>query len=116
VGVETGSCPTLHAALAAGEPVDVDVGGVAADSLGARRVGLIGFEIASRFVDRVVLVPDDAIEEAQHWLWRQTHVIAEPGAAAPMAALLTEAYVPEPGEHVCVLVSGANTNPATVAD
>ena len=47
VGVEPEACPTLHDALRAGAPVDVDVGGLAADSLGPRRVGAIAFAAAS---------------------------------------------------------------------
>jgi threonine dehydratase len=116
VGVEPRTCPTLHAALEAGEPVDVEVGGVAADALGARRAGMIGFAIAQRFVDHVVLVPDDAIAFARGVLWDDVKVLAEPGAAAPLAALLTGAYVPEPGERVALVVCGGNADPATMEE
>jgi threonine dehydratase len=112
VGVEPSRCPTLTAALAAGKPVDVEVGGVAADALGARRLGSIAFEVAQRFVERVVTVTDDAIMEARRRLWDEVHLVTEPGAAAPVAALLTEAYAPEPDERVVVIVCGANTDPA----
>lgn len=114
VGVEPESCPTMHAAFEAGEPTDVAVGGIAADSLGPRRAGDIAFDIARALVDRVVLVPDDAIREAQRLLWRDLHVVAEPGGAASMAALLAGAYRPEPEERVVVLLCGANADPATV--
>ena len=114
VGVEPELCPTMHDALAAGERVDVTVGGIAADSLGPRRVGEIAFAVAQEFVDRVVLVSDDAIREAQRRLWGDVHVVAEPGAAASLAALLTGAYRPAPGERVVVVVCGANTDPSTV--
>ncbi len=114
IGVETEPCPTLHAALAAGGPVDVEVGGVAADSLGARRVGEIGFEIARRFVDRVLLVPDAAVADAQRWLWETCKIAAEPGGAVSVAALLSGAYVPAPGESVVAVVCGANTDPAMI--
>jgi threonine dehydratase len=116
VGVESETCPTLTAALEAGEPVDAPVGGIAADSLGAGRVGVIGFEIASRFVDRVVLVSDDAIRDAQRLLWNEARVLAEPGAAATLAALVTGAYAPEPDERVVLLICGGNCDPATLAD
>lgn len=115
VGVEPEACPTMHDALAAGERVDVEVGGIAADSLGPRRVGEIAFAIAREFVHEVVLVPDDAIRDAQRRLWRETHLIAEPGGAASLAALLTGGYRPAPGERVVVVVCGANTDPSTVA-
>jgi threonine dehydratase len=115
IGVEPEACPTLHAALAAGEPTDVEVGGVAADALGAARVGRIGFEVASRFVDEVVLVPDAAIVEAQRRLWDACRVLAEPGGAAALAALLTGAYVPQPQERVVAIVCGGNADPSALA-
>jgi threonine dehydratase len=115
VGVEPEACPTLHAALDAGEPVDVEVGGLASDSLGAMRVGRIGHDIARRFVDHAVLVPDDAIAKAQRRLWTECHVLAEPGGAVALAALLTGAYVPRADERVVVLVCGGNTDPASVS-
>jgi threonine dehydratase len=114
VGVEPEACPTLYAALEAGEPVDVDVGGFAADSLGPRRVGEIAFAAASSWVERVVLVSDEAIRGAQRRLWRDAHVVAEPGGAASIAALIAGAYRPAADERVVVVVCGANTDPASV--
>ncbi len=115
VGVEPELCPTLHRALEAGSPVDVEVGGYAADSLGARRAGEIGFALARLFVEAVILVSDDAIREAQRRLWRDARVIAEPGGAAAVAAITSGAYRPERGERVVALACGANTDPASVA-
>ena len=109
IGVEPREAPTLHAALAAGRPVDAPAGGIAADSLAPRRVGERMFPLAQRFVDRVVLVEDDAIRAAQRALWSSLRIVAEPGAAAPLAALLSGAYAPSPGERVGIVVSGANT-------
>jgi threonine dehydratase len=88
VGVEPEASPTLAKALAAGRPVDVETGGVAADSLAPRRVGEAVFPIAQRHVDRVVLVSDEAIRQAQKALWAGIRIVAEPGAAAAFAALL----------------------------
>ena len=116
IGVEPEGCPTLTMALEAGEPVDAPVGGVASDSLGPRRAGAIATEVAKRHVDRVVLVPDEAIVEARRRLWADARVIAEPGGAAALAALLSGAYVPEPDERVVVLACGANTDPGASLD
>ena len=96
VGVEPERSPTMSAALAAGRPVDVEVGGVAADSLGARRAGDLAHEICDRFLHRMVTVPDEAIVDAQRRLWHDVHLVAEPGAAAALAALLCGAYDPSP--------------------
>jgi threonine dehydratase len=109
VAVEPDGAPTLARALEAGEPVDAPAGSIAADSLAPRRVGTLVFPIAQQFVDRVVLVTDEAILQAQKALWDRLRVVAEAGAAAPMAALLSRGYVPAPGERVGVLVSGGNT-------
>ncbi|HEV6955114.1 MAG TPA: threonine/serine dehydratase [Promicromonospora sp.] len=109
VAVEPEGAPTLHRALAAGEPVDAPAGSVAADSLAPRQVGRHMFPLAQRFVDRSVLVDDDAIVAAQRALWDGARVVAEPGGATALAALLSGAYAPEPGERVAVLVCGANT-------
>jgi threonine dehydratase len=115
VGVEPVRCATMTAALEAGEPVGGEVGGVAADSLGSARVGDNVFPIVRDQVDRVVLVEDDAIREAQRALWEDSHVIAEPGGAAAFAALRSGAYQPTVGEHVCLLVSGGNCDPASIS-
>jgi threonine dehydratase len=109
VGVEPEASPTLAKALAAGHPVDAETGGIAADSLAPRRVGEVVFPIARRYVDRVVLVSDAAIRQAQRSLWDRIRIVAEPGAAAALAALLSARYTPRPGERVGVLVSGGNT-------
>jgi threonine dehydratase len=108
VGVEPEASRSMTAALAAGEPVDVEYGGYAADSLGTRRAGEIAFAIVSKHVERVVLVSDDEIRLAQRRLWHEVRVFAEPGGAAALAALLAKVYVPEADEHVIVLVCGAN--------
>jgi threonine dehydratase len=114
VGVEPVEAPTLTTALAHGAPADAPTGGIAADALAPRRVGELMFPIAQRLVDRVVLVDDDAIRRAQGALWRSVRVVAEPAAAVGVAALLTGAYRPEPGERVAVVISGANTAPGRV--
>lgn len=114
VAVEPEDARCLDAALAAGEPVDVAVDSVAADSLGARRVGAIAFATARVFIDRVALVTDAAIREAQRALWRELRLVAEPGGAAALAALMSRAYEPSPGERVVVVVCGANGDPADV--
>jgi threonine dehydratase len=114
IAVEPTSCPTLHAALDAGQAVDVSVSGVAADSLGARRIGEIAFSIASRVTPTSVLVDDDAIVSARLQLWREYRIPAEHGAATAFAALKSGAYQPAPGERVAVVVCGANTDVRTL--
>ena len=110
IGVEPELAPTLSDALRAGKPVDAPAGGIAADSLAPQRVGQLMFPIARRHVRQVVLVPDDAIRDAQRVLWERLRIVAEPGGAAALAALLTHRYEPKPGSRVGVLICGANTD------
>lgn len=110
IGVEPELAPTLTRALAAGEPVDADAGGIAADSLAPKRVGTLMFPIAQQHVSRVVLVPDEAIANAQRALWSTLRIVAEPGGATALAALLSGGHQPKTGERIAVIVCGANTD------
>ena len=116
VGVEPELAPTLTEALKAGRPVDAPAGGIAADSLAPRRVGELMFPIARAHVARVVLVSDAAIRGAQDALWQTVRIAAEPGGAAALSALLSGAYVPEPGEQVGVVVCGGNSTAVDFGD
>ena len=110
VAVESDGAPTLHAAFAAGAPVDAPAGGIAADSLAPRQVGTVMFPIARAYVTpEVVLVTDEAIRAAQAALWDGLRVVTEPGGAAAFAALLSGAYRPSASERVAVILCGANT-------
>jgi threonine dehydratase len=109
IAVEPERAPTLYAARAAGRPVDVEVGGIAADSLGARRIGDIAFALCREHLTDAVRVSDAAIVDAQRVLWEDARIVAEPGGATALAALRCGAYRPRPGERIGVVVCGANT-------
>jgi threonine dehydratase len=115
IGVEPETSTCMTSALEAGQPVDVTYSGYASDSLGCRRAGEIAFSVVSKFVERVVLVSDDAIRDAQRRLWDSARVFAEPGGATALAAILSGAYVPEPDERVVAIVCGANGDLAAIA-
>lgn len=111
IGVEPEAAPTLTKALEAGRPVDAPTGSVAADSLAPRRVGELMLPLAQKYVERVVLVTDEAIRRAQQSLWESTRLVVEPGGAAALAALQSGVYVVAAEERVGVLISGGNTTP-----
>lgn len=115
VGAEPVTAPTLHTALSEGRPVDVAVSGVAADSLGARRLGDIAFEVATRTGVRSVLVTDDDLREARAMLWSRWRIVVEHGAAAAWAALTSGSYRPAPDERLGIVLCGANTDPSDLA-
>jgi threonine dehydratase len=109
IGVESYGTASMHSALQAGHPVDVEISGLAADALGARRVGDLPFAIAQRYVDHVVLVNDDAIRRGQQALWDDVRIVAEPSAAACVAVLLEGLYRPLEDERVGIVICGGNT-------
>lgn len=116
VGVETEGCPAFAAALEAGAPVDVEVGGIAADSLGARRLGALPFAMLSGGRAEAVTVTDEEVRAAQAWLWSEARLAAEPGGAAALAGLLSGRWSPAAGERVGVVVCGANLDPADLSE
>ena len=115
IGVEPESAPTLATALKADKPIDVEVGGVAVDSLGAQQAGALAFSLAKHFVDRGILVQDEDIRMAQRMLWNDLRIVAEPGGATAAAALISGAYRPSASEQVGVVVCGGNANLSQLA-
>lgn len=115
VAVEPETIPTLHRALLAGRPVDVPVSGIAADSLGATRVGRIAYEVAVRTGVRSLLVAEEDVISARRALWDDHRLVVEHGTAAALAALRTGACRPDPGERVAIVLCGANTDPSDLA-
>ena len=111
IAVEPETSCALNAALDAGKPVDVDVSGVAANALGARRVGDICFDLAMSTGTDSLLVTDEAILIAQRLIWKELRQLVEPAGATALAALISGAYVPAPNEKVAVLICGANVSP-----
>jgi threonine dehydratase len=111
VAVEPMTSCALSSALEAGEPVDVAVSGVAANALGARRIGRICFDLAREHTVESVVVSDGAIIEAQQALWQAHRQLVEPAGATALAALLSGAYRPARDERVAVLVCGGNIAP-----
>lgn len=111
IAVEPEGSPTLARAREAGHPVDIATGGLAADSLGCRRIGEIGFEIAQRFVPDALIVSEEAIREAQRLLWHELRIVAEPGGAVALAAIIEGVYKPGRDKAIGVLVCGGNTSP-----
>jgi threonine dehydratase len=109
IGVEPVLAPTLTKALEAGKPVDAPAGGIAADSLAPKQVGKLMFPLAQKYVEKVVLVEDDAIRASQKELWDRLRLVAEPGGAAAFAALLSKKFSPSKTERVGILVCGGNT-------
>ncbi len=114
IALEPTSAPTLHAARLAGQPTDVSVSGIAADALGAQRIGSIAWDVTRAHVKQSLLLSDEAIRAAQHWLWSHLQIAVEPAAALGLAALHTGAYTPRSDENVALVICGANLDLKTL--
>jgi threonine dehydratase len=116
VAVEPALAPTLNRALSEGRETEVDVAGIAANALGARRIGHICHGLAREQGITSLTVSDDAIAQAQKVLWQERRLLVEPAGATALAALLSGAYVPAVGERVAVLLCGSNVAPDPLQD
>ena len=110
VSVEPEKAPTLYESLVARKQIDVEVGGIAADALGSRRVGQMMLPIAQQYVSQTVLVDEDSIIKAQQLLWDELRIAAEPAGVVPIAALISGRYQPASGEKVGILICGGNVD------
>ena len=113
VPVEPYGCPGLYAAQRAGDPVPVGAEGIARTSLGAPSLGQIPWELLRHRVPPCALVTDDQIMAAQRWLWSELRIVAEPGGATRLAALMNGAWVPATfgaADSVGVVVCGGNAD------
>lgn len=106
--VEPEACPDLARALVNGGPVPVDVGGQAADSLGAPCIGHIAYAVATKHAVAPVLVDEEAITAARRLLWDAVRILAEPGACAALAGLLSGRVEVPSGCTVVSIISGGN--------
>jgi threonine dehydratase len=109
IPVEPSGCPTLAAAQRAGRPVPAGARGIARNGLGAPIVGALAFEVLGAGPP-CVLVEDDAILEAQRWLWREARLCSEPAGAASLAALLSGAWIPPDDGPVGIVLCGGNAD------
>jgi threonine dehydratase len=108
---ETGAA--LSAALAAGQPVDVDYEASFVDGAGSRRVLDPMWPRLQEVVDGAIAVPLADARSAVRTLAERVRVVAEgAGALATAAALAGRAGS---GKIVCI-VSGGNINLATLAE
>ncbi|MHB8567201.1 MAG: threonine ammonia-lyase [Nitrososphaerales archaeon] len=108
VGVEPTGVPSLYESMKRGELFTVEDPRTIADGLVGQTIGSLNFEICKERVDDVVLVTDEQMREAVKSMLLDTHVLAEPSGAAPVAALLSGAYKPKPGERIALIISGGN--------
>lgn len=107
VGVEPTGAPTLYESLKAGRVVELPEITTRVPTLAALRTEPINLEIVQRYVDEIVLVTDEQMQEAARWLWFEMGIAADLSGAASVAALRSGKVRTQGGRTVCALVTGA---------
>ncbi len=114
-GVEPAGAPTLLESHAAGHPVRLDKTATIADSLAVVRAMPYVFNVVEKVVDDIVLVDDDQLRHAMHFLYDDMKLAAEPACAAATAALMGPLKEHLSGKRVGVIACGSNLDIATFA-
>ena len=107
IGVEPVGAATLHDSLAAKQLVTLPAIKTAASSLAPRRSEQINLDIISQHVDQILLLEDEEMVDAAHWLWSECGLAVELSAAAGMAALQTGKLACSPGQKICSIICGS---------
>lgn len=114
IGVEPDDAASMHAALAAGKPVDIGTTGMFADGVAVRKVGDLTFALCQELVDEVITVSVDQVCAAVKSIFEEVRAVAEPAGALAVAGAIQYAArehdndLPD-GDWVAVL-SGANVD------
>ena len=108
VGVEATGVPSLYESMAKNRLVTIEHPKTIADGLVGQTIGKMNFEICKQNVSEVVLVTDEMMRHAVKTMLLDMHILVEPSGAAPVAALLSGAYKPKPGERIALVISGGN--------
>ena len=111
IGVEPDEAPCMHAALAAGERVELEHIGIFADGAAVRQAGEEPFRVIRDVVDEILLVNVDEICAAVKDIFEDTRSIPEPAGALALAGL--KQYVARENikdKELVAIFSGANVN------
>ncbi len=108
--VEPEGAPTMRRSLDAGKPMALESINTIADGLTAPFTSELTLSLTQRYVDDAVLVSDDEIAQAMGLILERCKLLAEPAAAASVAALLSGKVSAPEGAKVVAILSGGNVD------
>jgi threonine dehydratase len=114
-GVEPEGADSMHRSFRSGKPEAIEQVRTIADSLGAPHAAPYSFGLCRANVDELVLVSDDQLRAAMRLLFASAKLAVEPAGAAATAALCGPLREKLQGEHVALIVCGANIDAQTFA-
>src|ERR1035437_4021704 len=110
IGVQVDTCAPFPASLAAGEPIAVQSALTIADGIAVKRPGRLTLALIGRWVDEILLVPEDDVAEAMMFALERAKLVVEGAGAVGIAALLGGRVAPESPGTTVVVLSGGNVD------
>jgi threonine dehydratase len=108
IGVEPKGAASFTSAMAAGEPVLINMEPTLADGLAVPEVGANAFAISRKLVDRIVCVDEQTIALAVLRLLELEKAVVEGAGAVPLAACLAGLSAELLGKRVVLPLCGGN--------
>lgn len=110
IGVESKAFPAMKESMAKGSLQSVKAGYTIADGISVKQPGRLTYDVASRYLDDVVLVEDTAIVKTMFLLMERAKLVVEPAGAASLAYLLSNGHPAGKNEKVVSILSGGNVD------
>jgi threonine dehydratase len=108
IGVQAEACCPYYRSRQNGERTRVTVKQTIADGLACDWPGNNPYPIIEKYVDEIVAVSEEAIEEAVRVVANDAKLIAEPSSCVGIAALQSGLVDTRPDEKVCVVLTSGN--------
>jgi threonine dehydratase len=115
IGVQVDTCAPFPGSLRAGKVVAVESAVTIADGIAVKRPGELTLRLISEWVDRMVVVPDDAVADAMVFLLERAKLVVEGAGAVGVAALLGGLVPLGGGGTTVVVLSGGNVDAGMLA-
>ncbi|MGH9993197.1 MAG: threonine ammonia-lyase [Nitrososphaera sp.] len=110
IGVESKAFPAMKESVAKGMLRTVKNGYSIADGIAVKQPGKLTYQIASKYVDDIVLVDDTSIVKTMFLLMERAKLVVEPAGAASLAYLLSNGNLGSKKEKVISILSGGNVD------
>lgn len=115
IGVQAEIIASTKASLEAGHIVTVPGVKSLADGISVATPGALTFEIMKEYVDEVVTVSEEEIEDAIFMLAQRSKLVVEGAGATTIAAVMNK-KINMPGKNIVTVLTGGNIDVAVLAN
>src|SRR3954463_10122808 len=115
VGVQVETVAAFPESLRRGTPVGVDSALTIADGIAVKRPGAVTLPLVERWIDDIVVVPEDDVAEAIVVCMERAKLVVEGAGAVGVAALIGGQTPAARAGTTCVVLSGGNVDAGLLA-